>query len=531
MKDTPAEGAALVQIVKELPRVPQAAKRALNGFLQEIPEQDTLSVLAMKAPEANAYEWQSSGIIEMLEKLEDKFIEERNGLQKEETGKRHANDALLLDLKNSVSAAESQIEQKKEAKSAVMEDVAHAKGELADAAQTKEEDEKYLTDLVADCQSKADEFEKRQELRGKEIEVIEKAIEAISGSKAKEVLYSAVQVKKGTSLAQIRGSDRAKGPNRDHVIQYLNEQAKVLGSRVLSTLAMNIESRDDPFKKVTKMIEDLIAKLLAQAAAEASHKGWCDEELSTNHQTRKEKTAAVEKLYAEIDELQASIAKLKQDIAALTEEVAALMKAMAEAEKLRTAEKEKNHATIADAQEGQAAIAQAIGILKDFYAGGGDASLLQRTKVGQPEKPQIFTDKPLEENTASSTSVIGFLEVIQSDFARLESETTSEEEANAAAHKEFMEDSKKDRAAKEKDIKDLGAEKQNQEQTLQEKPEDLETTQQQLSTANAYFEKLKPDCLSSGQSYNERVERREEEIEALKEALKILSGEAVFLQR
>merc|ERR1719274_285055 len=101
---------------------------------------------------------------------------------------------------------------------------------------------------------------------------------------------------------------------------------------------MNIESRDDPFKKVTKMIEDLIAKLLAQAAEEASHKGWCDEELSTNHQTRKEKTAAVEKLFAEIDEL-------------------------------------------------QAAIAQAIGILKDFYAGDAEASLLQRKKTGQPEKP------------------------------------------------------------------------------------------------------------------------------------------------
>ena len=36
-------------------------------------------------------------------------------------------------------------------------------------------------------------------------------------------------------------------------------------------------------------------------------------ELSTNEQTRKEKTQAVETLHAEIDDLEASIAKLTED--------------------------------------------------------------------------------------------------------------------------------------------------------------------------------------------------------------------------
>ena len=46
-------------------------------------------------------------------------------------------------------------------------------------------------------------------------------------------------------------------------------------------------------------------KLMEEAAEEAEHKGWCDNELSTNEQTRKEKTEAVEVLHAEIDELEA----------------------------------------------------------------------------------------------------------------------------------------------------------------------------------------------------------------------------------
>ena len=52
--------------------------------------------------------------------------------------------------------------------------------------------------------------------------------------------------------------------------------------------------------------------------------------MSTNEQTRKEKTSAVETLHAEIDELSASIAKLTQEITDLTAEIAEIDKAVAE---------------------------------------------------------------------------------------------------------------------------------------------------------------------------------------------------------
>ena len=55
--------------------------------------------------------------------------------------------------------------------------------------------------------------------------------------------------------------------------------------------------------------------------------------------------------------------------------------------------------------------------------------------------------------------------------------------------------------------------------------EDLEGTQKELDAALAYFDKLKPSCVDSGVSYEDRVARRKEEIESLQEALKILNGE------
>merc|ERR1719473_441893 len=122
------------------------------------------------------------------------------------------------------------------------------------------------------------------------------------------------------------------------------------------------------------MIKDLIVKLLEEANEEAEHKGWCDTELSTNEQTRKEKTEAVETLHAEIDELQASIAKLTEEITELTEAVAALDAAVAKATKIREEEKAKNTETIKDAQEAQTAVAQALTVLKEFYAKAGEAT-------------------------------------------------------------------------------------------------------------------------------------------------------------
>merc|ERR1719159_1895877 len=103
------------------------------------------------------------------------------------------------------------------------------------------------------------------------------------------------------------------------------------------------------------MIKDLIVRLMEEANEEAEHKGWCDTELSTNEQTRKEKTAAVETLHAEIDELKASIAKLTQEITDLTAEIAEIDKAVAEATAIREEEKATNEQTVKDSVEAQTA--------------------------------------------------------------------------------------------------------------------------------------------------------------------------------
>merc|ERR1719272_2233335 len=201
---------------------------------------------------------------------------------------------------------------------------------------------------------------------------------------------------------------------------------------------------DDPFKKVKKMIKDLIVKLMEEANEEAEHKGWCDTELSTNEQTRKEKTEAVETLHAEIDQLQASIAKLTEDISELTKTVSDLDSAMATATQLRTEEKSKNTETISDSQEAQTAVAQALTVLKEFYAKAAEATAFVQAE------PEIF-DSAYKGMGAEGGGVVGMSEVIESDFARLESDTKASEATAQKEYDTFMTDSKVDKSQKSTD--------------------------------------------------------------------------------
>merc|ERR1719316_720512 len=122
------------------------------------------------------------------------------------------------------------------------------------------------------------------------------------------------------------------------------------------------------------MIKDLITRLLEEANEEAEHKAFCDKELATNEATRKEKTEAVENLHAEIDKLEASLAKLTEEISDLTKAVAELDAAVAKATAIREEEKAKNTVTIKDSQDAQTAVAQALSVLKEFYAKAAEAT-------------------------------------------------------------------------------------------------------------------------------------------------------------
>merc|ERR1719313_1941067 len=240
---------------------------------------------------------------------------------------------------------------------------------------------------------------------------------------------------------------------------------------------------------------------MEEANEEAEHKGFCDTEMGTNKNTRDTKTEEVDKLTALIEELTADIAKLGTDATTLSDEITAINSAVAEATALRNEESSKNTVTIADAKVASEATAKATQVLKEFYGSQAEGSVAQGS---------------------SSTGVPGMLEVISSDFIRLETETTAAEDKAASEYTSFMRDSSKDKAVKTTTMKHKTSLKTEKQGDLEEAKKDLAGTQEELDAALEYYEKLKPSCVEAGESYEERVARRKEEIESLKDALTIL---------
>jgi len=467
-------------------------------------------------PKAAAFESVLGKIIEISEGLKDKFTEERNAEQKKFMNIEHAYNMNIQDLSGQIKQGEADkaekisfIGQKGEAKGT-------AASERQDTIATRDADMKFLADTEATCEQKKADFEARQQLRAEEIEAIEKAIEIISSGdvagNADKHLPSLIQL--GSSFVQT--SSELQNEHQHSVVEFLRAQAKSLDSRVLSALA--VRAAADPFEKVKKMIQELIVRLMEEANEEAEQKGWCDTELSKNELTRKEKTDGVETLTARIDELTASVSKLTEEINSLTQQIAEIDGAVAKATELREAEKAKNTETISDAKAAQAAVAQALEVLKEFYAKAAEATSFA-------QQPEIFDDKPYTGMQSGNGGVIGMLEVIQSDFARLEAETKAAEEAGTKEYNEFMTDSKTNRAQMATDVEHKDKTVKSKKKDLESDSGDLEATQAELDTANAVYDKLKPTCVDAGVSYEDRVARRKAEIQSLQEALQVLEGE------
>merc|ERR1719352_165973 len=170
----------------------------------------------------------------------------------------------------------------------------------------------------------------------------------------------------------------------------------------------------------------------------------------------------------------------------------------------------------------QLAVAQALQVLKDFYAKASEATALVQQSPAE-DAPATF-NKPYTGMGGSSTGVIGMIEVIASDFARLEAETNTAESEAAEQYQKFSDESAQDKAVKQMDIENKSKDRTTAESDLSDTKKDLEATQAELDAALAYFEKLKPSCVDMNLSYEDRVKQREEEIQSLNEALRILDG-------
>merc|ERR1719410_2201202 len=463
-----------------------------------------------------------------------------------------------MDLTDSIENSEKEIEAKTVEKEQKTEKAAQDKKQLTATVADKAENEKLLKSTETECEEKNLSFAEKQKLRKEELAAIAKAIEILSSDDVSgnaEKYLSLAQAQHSRSFVQ--AGSRNQGI-RHQIHDFLAAEGSRMHSKSLMLLAEQISA--DPFAKVKKLIDDMITRLLKEAEEDANHEGFCDKEMGKSKITRNKLTEDIDSLDAAIEEGKAMIQKLADDTATLTQEVEDLMKSMTEATDLRKKEKETNKVTVEDAKAAQKAVAAATAVLKDFYEKAATATALVQAKTPNPrqwglktgvkmgtdewnalanpnfkgkvdtghkEDMQTFGESYDGQQDEAQYGVLALLEVIASDFANLEAETTATEAASQKAYEDFMAESKKNKSVKEKKIEMNTADKAAAEAKLQEDIADLKSTQDELLAAERYYKKLVPQCIDQGMTWDERVKARESEIASLKQALQILSQDDI----
>jgi len=500
--------AKVLQVMVQASAFSSADASRLTALLQSSQEQSDGNA---DAPAAAAYEGHSGGIIETMEGLLEKAEAQLAACRKAESENLHNFEVLKQSLTDEINFGNDDLAKAKKCVKESEAAKAVAEGELSVTSKDLAEDEKAKATLHSDCMTKATEYEQETKDRDEELKALAGAKEAISKAGgeggAADQAYGLTQV----SLLQISRSRESLANNK--VVRFIRDMARrqnlpelaQLASRVASALRMGAAAGDDPFAKVKGLIEEMIVRLEKEAAEEAAHKAYCDKEFKETYAKEEDKKAEIDKLTTAINKAKARSALLKGEVATLQKELADLAAGQQKMDTIRAEEKALFDKNSAEMKEGLQGVKLALKILREFYGKGEGAQ-------------------------GAGSNIIGLIEVIESDFEKLLSEMTADEESAAAQYDKTSKENEVTRVTKEQDVKYKTKEFTGLDKTITELSSDLAGVEEELSAVLEYLEKIKEACIAKPETYEERKARREQEIAGLKAALEILEGEAMLLQ-
>jgi hypothetical protein len=272
-------------------------------------------------------------------------------------------------------------------------------------------------------------------------------------------------------------------------------------------------SAEDPFKKVKTMIDTMYEHLSKEMAAEASHKAYCDRELSDTTKSKEVKTASVEKLTTKVDSQSSESMNLKEQVALLQKEVAGIMTTQKEIDAMRKSEHAQYLKTKPELEMGQEGVKKSLQVLRQYYA--------------QDE------DKDHDAKEGAGGTIIHMLEVVESDFAKSIASIEEMEQAAQAQYEEQTHENEVTAKVKQQEVIHKGKTASALDKDTSETSTDLDSVQSELDAVNEYFAKIQEECLANKDPYEDRRKRHEVTLQGLKDAHNMLSeaSGAAFTQQ
>jgi outer membrane murein-binding lipoprotein Lpp len=381
-------------------------------------------------------------------------------------------------------------------------------------------DTKFLGELKMQCQNIDQEYEERVKTRQAEIQACSKALAFLSSDEAHD-LFS-------RTLGFVQVHSTQHSARRSEVSKVLRKIAQKYDDASVSALAT--QARLDAFTEVKKSIQTMVDKLIKEKADEIKHKDWCIEEIDNNERDSANKERDRDDLTAKVDDLSMSIDTLAKDIENLKAEITELAVELKAAGEDREKQNKEFQVVVADQRATQKLLAAALSILKGFY----DKAALVQTHAGAQNEFQQAPPPGFKkhEKSAASGGVMGMMEGIITEAKALEAEAIKAEEDAQAAYEDFVKETNASTEEKSKDVTNKMEMKAKGESDKVESESSKEATMgeiEQLANENADLHK---SCDFTLKNFEVRQAARDDEIDALKQALAMFSGASfsAFLQ-
>mmetsp|Transcript_62005 Transcript_62005/g.101362 ORF Transcript_62005/g.101362 Transcript_62005/m.101362 type:complete len:707 (+) Transcript_62005:2-2122(+) len=437
--------------------------------------------------------------------------------------KRQQSDFLKLKnaLSGKIQAMKQDLESTKKALADATATKANAEGEVAVCEQDIKTAKEFLVQVERGCMEKAGQFQQQKKNREDEVQAIMGALKALRG-----VMTSKRSKPSGLSFLQL-SSGRSK--ELHHLaLRKVQQLAVAMQSPALNQLASKMTALaryggEDVFAKMRKLIQEMISALEQTNREEMGKKAFCDQEMKHTKSTLSDRQDESKRKSAALELTTAQVAQLREELANLAQELSELAESDQELTKMRQAEHEEHTQAYKELEFGLAGVQTAIKALRDYYSQDRPVQLDMAASMALAADGRAPRVDIAEVSTAGA-GVISFLEVVESDFARNMADLQSQDRNAQEAYEKLMQQSKVVKAQKESDVKHKTTEATNLERSATELRSDTASAKQQLEAVTEYLGKLQEECTAKVETREERMAKRQKEMEGLQEALSILES-------
>lgn len=455
--------ASLLQTLKKTG--PVSVQKAVSEFLQQ----------NQPAGKADAAQFQSGAILELMEKLLGEFAKEFNDTDIAFKENSQSMKMLIQRLKQ-----EKELEEQSEMdaeKFLAEANNGRSVGESIRSSRSNQiaREEKTIEESNASLGNKTSKMNDMQEETSSKLESFKESLQQLKESMG------------GFFLQMKSVSPQNRGT------EFLKAKAEKLGSNILAQAAESVGTATgaDALSKIRRMVENMIMKLEEEAIEEQRRHGGCQTDLGKNKRKRKNTQSAKEGAAADKDGFEATVERLTEEInehnQIVTDQTHEINGLTADREDEAYAFKrghDKQSRSLANVLEAQDALP-------------ADADSI-RNLIEQTLKPNM--EALLEHMQAREDSQ-------EEDYTNMRRDLES---SNGENKQDASEKTRQLNAAKE---------------SLNTSSDALSSASKANQKANEEYEILKRNCIAASETHEDRMEKMSEEIQSLKDALVIIQGE------